>query len=345
MSDQKQKTPIIAISSCKGGVGKSTLAAQIALELVQQGKKVGLLDVDIYGPSIPSLFGIYNPKLQTNDKKQIIPIEHNGLKLMSFGFMLGDKPAVMRGPIVTRYLQQILLNCDWGELDYLLIDMPPGTGDIHITITQSIRLSGAVIITTPHNLSLIDVARGILMFEKVSIPILGVIENMAYFQIEESDKKHFVFGKPAAATLTNRFGIEALGEIPLLPKLTENFNEYTSNSDIKQSTDQILKSLENKKNAERNVPNIYADEKNISLTWSDGEKQTVSNFDLRLNSQDALSVDEMTGKSRLKPEDIRKDIKALKITPLGNYAIGIDWNDGHSAGIYTYTLIKKLAAK
>ena len=134
---------IIAVSSCKGGVGKSTVAAYIAQNLSQRGLKVGVLDADVYGPSIPTLFDLTQVHIGVNDKKQFVPIEHNGLKIMSFGFLLGDAPAVMRGPLVTQYIQQILNRTAWGELDYLLIDMPPGTGDIQLTITQSARLNGA----------------------------------------------------------------------------------------------------------------------------------------------------------------------------------------------------------
>ena len=139
---------------------------------------------------------------------------------MSFGFLLGDAPAVMRGPIVTRYIQQLLLQTDWEELDYLILDMPPGTGDIQLTITQSIKLTGAVIVTTHHSLSLVDTARGILMFEKVNVPILGVIENMAYFSAPDTGKKYYVFGEQKAGALSKRFGVKTLVEIPILEQLS-----------------------------------------------------------------------------------------------------------------------------
>ena len=153
---------VIAISSCKGGVGKSTIACALAFELAQRGLKTGLLDADIYGPSLPSLFQLHDAQVQTNEFKMLSPVDFKGLKLMSFGFLLGDAPAVMRGPIVTRYIQQLLFQTDWGELDFLILDMPPGTGDVQLTITQSIKLTGAVIVTTHHSLSLVDTARGIL---------------------------------------------------------------------------------------------------------------------------------------------------------------------------------------
>ncbi|MEI7999605.1 MAG: Mrp/NBP35 family ATP-binding protein, partial [Candidatus Omnitrophota bacterium] len=182
---------IIAVSSCKGGVGKSTVAAGVAKALLRQGMKVGLLDADLHGPSIPTLFNLPSVDIRLNEFKMAVPAEVEGLKLMSFGFLLGDAPAVMRGPIVANYIQQLLFQTDWGELDYLIIDMPPGTGDIQLTITQSIRLTGAVIVTTRQTLSLVDVARGILMFEKVKVPILGIVENMAFFICDACEKKHY----------------------------------------------------------------------------------------------------------------------------------------------------------
>jgi len=318
---------IIAISSCKGGVGKSTIAAQMAQELASRGFRVGLMDADIYGPSIPILFNLKNKKMNVDKQNRLIPVEKNNLKLMSFGFLLGDNPAVMRGPIVTRYIQQMLLNTDWGILDYLFIDLPPGTGDVHLTITQTIRLDGAVIITTPHNLSLIDVARGILMFEKVSVPILGIIENMSYFQSNDSDDKHYIFGQGGASHLKDRFGVSILSEIPILPQLAMNIENPVSNSYIMDAVDQTMRSLGKHSIHMKDIPNVYSDEKNITLNWSDGTKMTASNFDLRLNSQDALSVNEMTGQKLLKPEDINANIAATKVTPLGNYALSIEWND------------------
>ncbi|HLF17707.1 MAG TPA: P-loop NTPase [Candidatus Omnitrophota bacterium] len=336
---------IIAVSSCKGGVGKSTLAVHIAQELANRNLKVGLVDCDIYGPSLPTLLNLPKVNIYTNENQKLIPVEHNKLKLMSFGFLLGDNAAVMRGPIVTRHIQQILINTEWGDLDYLIIDMPPGTGDVHLTITQTIRLTGAVIVTTPHTLSLIDVARGILMFEKVSVPILGVIENMAYFQSPGSAEKHYLFGQPSAQTLKDRFGVSILADIPVLKALGQLQTAPQQNAYIQQAVDELLKSLERIKAQQKELPDIHPDSEKIRLIWQDGRVWEVKNFDLRLNSQDALSIDEMTGKSRLKPADIRKDIAAKEITPLGNYAIGITWNDGHSAGIYSYKLIERLAQK
>jgi DUF971 family protein len=297
----------------------------------------------VHGPSIPSLFNLKNVPVYGNAQEQIVPIEKNGLKLMSFGFLLGDAPAVMRGPIITQYIQQILHNTAWGELDYLFIDMPPGTGDVHLTITQTVQLSGAVIVTTPQTLSLIDVARGILMFEKVNVPILGLIDNMAYFQCDQCDKKHYLFGKKTSRSLTERFGIEMLAELPLLPELTRPVETSFAGPYIRHAVDQVIMALGKSSITERQVPEITFDQTHTILSWKGGDTLTIANRDLRLSCGCALCVDELTGEKILKESDILENIAPTEITPLGNYAIGVRWNDGHSSGIYPYKNIKKLA--
>ena len=333
---------IIAISSCKGGVGKSTIAAQLSCELARRGFKVGLVDVDIHGPSIPALFNLNNVPIYQNEKQQLIPVEKNNLKIMSFGFLLGDAPAVIRGPIVTQYVQQVLHNTAWGILDYLFIDMPPGTGDVQLTVTQTAQLSGAVIVTTPQTLSLIDVTRGILMFEKVNVPILGLIENMSYFQCDECEKKHYIFGNNARQSLTDRFGIDLLAELPILQEMILPVKKPGANTFIIQAVDKVVMALGKSSMTQTEVPEVQFDQKNITLNWANGEKISVSNRDLRLSCQCALCIDEMTGDQILKEGDVKEDIAPTIITPLGNYAIGITWNDRHSSGIYPYKVIRKL---
>lgn len=333
---------IVAVSSCKGGVGKSTIAASMATSLSQQGLRVGLLDADIFGPSLPTLFKLPATTVKTQNNT-FIPIEKNGLKLMSFGFLLGNQAAVMRGPIVTRYVQQLLLGTDWGDLDYLIIDMPPGTGDVHLTITQTIQLTGALIVTTPHTLSLIDVARGILMYEKVSVPILGIVENMAYFK-DPAGQKHYIFGQSNTNKLTSQFGITNIEEIAITPVLGEFEGESVFENPIDATAKALITSVEKLDKNKNELPYVSFNDKAIYLEWPTGEKWAVDNRTLRLNSQDALSVDELTGKKLIKEENIPQDIKPVQILPLGNYALGINWSDGHSAGIYPYSLIQQCAS-
>jgi len=297
----------------------------------------------IYGPSVPSLFNLKNTAVYHNEQKQIIPVEKNGLKIMSFGFLLGDAPAVMRGPIVTQYVQQILHKTAWGALDYLFIDMPPGTGDIQLTVTQTVQINGAVIVTTPQTLSLIDVTRGILMFEKVNVPILGLIENMSYFQCDKCDKKHYIFGKNARQSLNERFGIGLLAELPLQQEMILPIEEPRANDFITKAVDNVVMALGKSTITQTKVPKIKFDDKNVTLNWDNGDQIIVSNRDLRLSCECALCVNEINGEKILKEADVKEDIAPTAITSLGNYAIGITWNDRHSSGIYPYKNIKKLA--
>lgn len=336
---------IVAISSCKGGVGKSTMAGFIAQELAHRGYKVGLLDADIHGPSVPTLFGLGDVKLRVNTQNQLLPFEKDGLKLISFGFLLGDAPAVMRGPIVTRYIQQLLFSVAWGELDYMFIDMPPGTGDIQLTLTQSVKLTGAVIVTTRQSLSLVDVSRGILMFERVNVPILGVIENMSYFVCDSCGKKHYIFGESHANSMQERFGIPTLAEVPLLPRLTGKLDTYGANSFIQEAADHVVRAVGRSSMEDRSAPLVSSDAKAVTLKWNNGHVWKVGNKELRASCECALCVNEMTGEKTLDIAKIRQDIAATQVTPLGNYAIGVTWNDGHSSGIYPYKRIEELAVK
>ena len=207
-------TNIIAIASGKGGVGKSTTAINLALSLIKLDLKVGILDADIYGPSLPKLTGI-NVKPKNNGKK-IIPHNAFGLQAMSIGFLIPeDKPTIWRGPLVMSAIEQLLRDVDWQDLDILIIDMPPGTGDVHLTLSQKAQLTGAIIISTPQDLSLIDARKALNMFKKVSVPILGIIENMSYFLCEKCETKHKIFGNGGAKSEAKKLGVSFLSEIPL----------------------------------------------------------------------------------------------------------------------------------
>ena len=329
---------VIAISSCKGGVGKSTIACFLAWELAQRGFKTGLLDADIYGPSLPLLFQLKNPRVETNEFKMLTPIEHKGLKLMSFGFLWGDAPAVMRGPMVTRYIQQLLFQTDWGELDFLVLDMPPGTGDVQLTITQSIKLTGAVIVTTHHSLSLVDTARGILMFEKVRVPILGVIENMAYFLAPDTGKKYYIFGEQKAGALSTRFGVKTLVEIPIQEELSKPLSAYKANPYIKKATDELLQAVERVQTSQSELKDAGYRDGRVVLVFSNGREVSANAWDLRAKCACALCLSEVTGESLVDIKKIPADINPQEILPLGNYAVGITWSDGHSSGIYPYSM-------
>lgn len=213
---------IIAVASGKGGVGKSTVAVNIAAALAKKGHKVGLMDTDIYGPSIPTMFNIHDrPNITT--QKKLVPHEKFGIKLVSMGFLVDvDQAMVWRGPMATSAVKQFMTDVEWGELDYLILDLPPGTGDIQLTIVQTVPLTGAVIVSTPQTVALDDARKGIAMFKKVNVPVLGVVENMAYFTPPDMpDKKYYIFGKGGASHLAEEMNVPLLAEVPLQQTLRE----------------------------------------------------------------------------------------------------------------------------
>jgi ATP-binding protein involved in chromosome partitioning len=215
---------LVAVASGKGGVGKSTTTANLALAFAAEGWKVGVLDADVFGPSQPTLFGLAGTKPETREGK-LIPLEAYGIKVMSIGFLVDPETAmVWRGPMVMSAVQQLLRDVHWGELDILLVDMPPGTGDTQLTMAQSVTLSGAVIVSTPQDLALIDARRGIAMFEKTHIPVLGVVENMSYF-ICDAGKRYNIFGHGGAKAEAEKMGATFLGEIPLVMAIREGSDE------------------------------------------------------------------------------------------------------------------------
>lgn len=207
---------VIAVASGKGGVGKSTVSVNLALALHNQGYKVGILDADIYGPSIPMMLGVQQDP-QVNESNKIVPPEKFGLKVMSFGFFAPEESAVIwRGPMVMKALQQFFYDVEWGELDFLVIDMPPGTGDAQLTLVQSLPLAGSVIVTTPQNVALLDAVKGIVMFQKTSVPILGVVENMASFHCPACGVESDIFGHGGAQKVSDKFEVPVLGQVPLM---------------------------------------------------------------------------------------------------------------------------------
>jgi len=219
---------IIAVVSGKGGVGKSTVAANLALAIADSGAKVGLMDADIYGPSVHIMFGVRGDRPQMRDvdgKGMIVPIDRYGIKLMSIGLLVDEKQAVVwRGPMVSSAIRQFVSDVDWGELDYLIIDMPPGTGDIHLTIVQTVPVTGVIVVTTPQLVALADAKKGIAMFSQggLKVPVIGLVENMSYFTPAElPDNKYYIFGREGGRKLAEEFEIPFLGEIPLVQSIRE----------------------------------------------------------------------------------------------------------------------------
>jgi ATP-binding protein involved in chromosome partitioning len=249
---------IVAVASGKGGVGKSTVAANLAVALSRTGAKVGLVDADIYGPSVPIMFGVEGEQpgvYEREGKPVIVPIEKYGIKLLSIGFFVDtSKPLVWRGPMATSALNQLLGDADWGVLDFLVIDLPPGTGDIQLTLAQSYSVTGAVVVTTPQKVAHADVRRAASMFnqEKLHIPLLGLVENMAYFVPEDApEKKYFIFGKGHGESFAAELGIPVLGQIPIVERITAAGDNGSPialevDSDVSKSFDQIAHAVRNR---------------------------------------------------------------------------------------------------
>ena len=245
---------IIAISSAKGGVGKSTVTINLAAALAKKGCKVGILDADIYGPSVPTMMDVegYVPKsIKIDNKSKIEPVESYNVKIMSIGFFTKlDQAVVWRGPMASKALNQMIFDTHWGELDFLFLDLPPGTGDIHLSLVQSLPITGSIIVSTPQNVALADARRGIKMFQQdsISVPILGLIENMAYFKTDESDTRHYIFGESGVKYLSKDLNINFLGEIPIFQSLREasDFGRPGSlqeSSDVSKIFEEISKNM------------------------------------------------------------------------------------------------------
>ncbi|WP_127715574.1 Mrp/NBP35 family ATP-binding protein [Halobacteriovorax sp. HLS] len=227
---------VLAVSSCKGGVGKSTVSVNLAMTLKNQGHKVGLLDADIYGPSLPMLLGQRAAKPIANDNKKIVPVETHGLKFISFGLFVEEGDAVIwRGPMLGGVLNQFLFDVDWGELDYLIVDLPPGTGDMQLSMVQATEVDAAIVVSTPQQVAILDTKKGIKMFEKINIPIIGMVENMSYFVPDDNlDKKYFIFGSGGVKAACDELSTSFLGEIPMEIALRESSDEgvpYMSQSE------------------------------------------------------------------------------------------------------------------
>ena len=241
---------IIAIASGKGGVGKSTVAANLAVAFAKSGAKTGLIDADIYGPSIPKMFDIENKKPSikpVNGKDKIVPVEKYGVKILSIGFFVDPEDAtIWRGPMASNALKQLVNDGHWEELDYLFIDLPPGTSDIHITVSQDLNLSGAIIVSTPQDIALADVTKGINMFrnDKINVPILGLIENMAWFAPEElPGNKYYIFGKSGCKELSKKMDVPFIGEIPIIQSVREDADKGSPSVLKKNKTSEYFKHI------------------------------------------------------------------------------------------------------
>eukprot|EP00933_Yihiella_yeosuensis_P005774 TRINITY_DN110358_c0_g1_i1.p1 TRINITY_DN110358_c0_g1~~TRINITY_DN110358_c0_g1_i1.p1 ORF type:complete len:455 (-),score=34.66 TRINITY_DN110358_c0_g1_i1:317-1681(-) len=352
---------IVAIASCKGGVGKSSITVNLAYMLQQQGKRVGILDVDIYGPSLPFMIPSSSEKVNADQSTGVLqPVTHENCKLMSLGFLRPGQHMALRGPMVSGIAQQLLLNTDWGDLDYLLLDMPPGTGDIHLTIAQSAAVDAAVMVTTPQKLSLVDVEKGIRMFDVVKIPTVGIIENMSMFECPHCGKESSIYytdhqhsSSKSGATgpgptdygakyMSKMFGIECFHSLPIDPYMARPKSIFALEGDSTRAAwRELWKLAENldaqvttlKKSGSSSIPALEFDRARSMLVLKTGKGTSLEATarNVRLACRSASMWDEFTGKKLFKDEDIPNDVVPKSIESAGRYAVKIDWSDGHSS--------------
>jgi ATP-binding protein involved in chromosome partitioning len=372
---------IIAIGSGKGGVGKSTVAVNLALALSHAGHRVGLVDTDVLGPSIPGMLGLsFGEPPQASPDGKLLPTEVHGIRAVSMGLLRSDdEPAIMRGPMVTKYLQMFLAQVAWGELDYLVLDLPPGTGDTQLTLAQSVQLTGAVIVTTPQDVSLKIARRGLRMFEKVSVPILGVVENMGTFTCPHCGSTTDIFSHGGGSRMSRELEVPFLGSLPLDPAVVDSgdtgtpivaaapesvsalaygaiaselvaqaegrgatgLRPFAWNWDTGEGAPEWGESAGGAGDAP--VGLRARDARTVEVGWDDGRIDSLDVRDLRLACPCAYCVEEMSGEALLDPATVPPDVHPRRITSVGTYAMIIDWSDGHGTGIYTFTYLRRLA--
>jgi ATP-binding protein involved in chromosome partitioning len=347
---------IVAIASGKGGVGKSTVACNLALALAATGASVGLLDADVYGPSIPKMLGESGRPPQGDPQThKMLPFEKHGLKFMSMAMLVeSGAPLLWRGPMASKVVQQFLGQVEWGTLDYLLIDLPPGTGDIHLTLTQSVPLSGAVLVTTPQEVAREITQKGLQMFQQVKVPILGVVENMSGFTGPDG-KTIAIFGKGGGRKMAAELNVPFLGEIPIDPQVSEDGDSglpvLSAHPDAPASrayvsiASEIARQLalrhETMDDATLEPTKVdISDAVTTLITWSDGKTLRYPNRFLRAQCPCANCVDENTGHRILQLEQVDPQVRVTAYETVGRYAIQFAWSDGHSTGLYPFEFLR-----
>lgn len=353
---------ILAVSSCKGGVGKSTVAVNLAYSMSQQGLKVGIFDADLYGPSLPTLVNPPDKRIGYTPEECLTPLVFQGVKLMSYGFVRMNqthesKASIMRGPMASSVVTKMATTTDWGELDVLVLDLPPGTGDITLSLAQQLRITAALIVTTPQKLSFIDVIKGMEMFQQTKIPMIGVVQNMSYFICDGCTKQHRFFGPGYAHALKEQFGIQNSFEIPLfgeLSRLSDSGLPFVLDSSpatldtrtvYTTMAAKIAKELQDLSNGQLEPP-VVTYEPNVGVVLTapgSKDRKIIANVkELRLKCRCARCVEEFTGRAMISGKDIPDAITPLKISPRGNYAVEITWSDRHGS-IFSYSSLQEQA--
>ena len=344
---------IIAIASGKGGVGKSTVSSNLAVALKKAGAKVGLMDADIYGPSQPTMLGSRDEQPDV-DSNKLIPVKRHGIKFVSMGLLLDDDgPVIWRAPMAVKMIHQFISSVEWGELDFLLIDLPPGTGDVQLTLAQQAPLTGAVIVTTPQQVALGVARKGLKMFQQVNVPILGIVENMAGFTCSHCDEVTHIFKEGGGNRLAEEFKLPFLGSIPLDPEIvtggedgvpvTERSATSVASRAFASVALRLGEHLEKQAEEASNLEpkSFRLDESgNLVIDWPDGHQGLLTPYSLRKSCPCASCIDEDTGKRILDPRQVPLDISITKMQPVGRYALAFEFSDHHNTGIYRYEILR-----
>ena len=373
---------IIAVASGKGGVGKSTVSTNLAVALAAQGAAVGLVDADLYGPSIPGMLGIETGKAPVmSPSGKVVPVQAHGITVISMGMLTDDdEPAILRGPMVSKYLRMFILGAEWGKLDYLILDLPPGTGDTQLTLAQSFPLTGAIVVSTPQDVSLKIARRGIRMMQQVKVPILGIVENMSGFTCPSCREVTHIFHQGGGMKIADSLGVPFLGAIPLDPAIVDCGDEGRPlviahpGAPAAAVYRDIAATLSGRVHGAAGIPTPFdwhwsdgsskpkpsthaadasgatevptaldrRDGRTLIVHWQDGHDQQIDVRDLRLACRCAACVDEMSGRAVLDPPTVPLNIVPTRIWSVGNYAIGVSFSDGHRSGIYTFGHLRSM---
>lgn len=346
---------IIAIASGKGGVGKSSVSTNLAFALKERGCRVGLMDADIYGPSQPGMLGaeLAPPEVTGG---QIQPTVTHGISFISMGLFLGDGgPVVWRAPMAMKMIQQFIANVTWGELDYLLIDLPPGTGDVQLTLAQQAQLTGAVIVTTPQEVALGVARKGLKMFSQVNVPIVGIVENMSGFTCKHCGKETPIFSVGGGARMAEEFDTSFLGAIPLDPEIMKSGEDGVPvvardpKSPAAQAYLKLAETVASRIEEMKKTGNMLEPENiafsprgKLIIRWPDKHRSVHTAFHLRTNCRCAVCVDENSGRKTLDDSSVPLDIQMQGVNPVGRYAIAIGFSDGHNTGIFTFQRLRQI---
>ncbi len=345
---------IIAIAAGKGGVGKSTVTVNLALALKAKGYQVGIMDTDIYGPSMRKM--LKEDRLPHQKGDLIQPALCNGIQVISMAYFKKDHEAsIVRAPIAIRLISQFIQNIYWGKLDFLLIDFPPGTGDVQLTLTQQIKLTGALMVTTPQEVAVLDVRKAMGMFELVKVPIIGIIENMSYYQSSPNSEKIYLFGKGGGERLAKETGSFFIGSIPVDPEICECCDKGMSLFSLESAEQKLsvqafnhaaqgvltqIEALDSNQSVIKSM--CQSDDHTLSIVWGDGKEEHFRFSDLQKNCPCANCLDENTGKKLLDLKTVKENVRASSIRPVGRYGLQFQFTSGCSTGIYSFESLRRM---